>query len=288
MQKKILIIDGDGLLVPAHYGSGANYLLGTQQVGGVHCAISKIRTMIDTWNADAFQIAFDPFEKTSFRYKEYAAYKANRPPKDEDLVKAKPLLISILKDMGAVIVMNDNYEADDLMATAAMKAIKNNWLAIVGTRDKDLCSLLVHDKIIIQPPFETFQMNKEYLWDRYNIHPEQVNDFLALWGDSADNIPGIDGCGEARSAQLLHKYGTIEGILDAALNGIIKNKLGENIKKTAKHAIAFRKLLTLRTDIENVPSPEESQFGVPNYNNLYQTFTRLTFFDLAKEAKSYI
>lgn len=285
-QKTLLTIDGDGLLARAHHGAGHDRLMGTQKVGGIYNAINKIRWMISTWDADAFQIAFDPFEPTTFRHKEYAAYKAGRPPKEEDLVKAKVLLIEIMKNMGATVIMNPEYEADDLVATGAVQAVDAGWRAVVGSKDKDMLALLVHDGIIIQPPYASERFDKAALEARYKVSPSQMDDFLAMWGDSVDNIPGITGCGEKRAGQLLLKYHSLEGAIAAANKGDVGGELGKNLIAEGNRALAFRAFLKLRTNIEGVPTPEQSGFGVPNYAALFQTFSKLGFHDLANEARS--
>lgn len=285
-QKTLLTIDGDGLLARAHHGAGHDRLMGTQKVGGIYNAINKIRWMISTWDADAFQIAFDPFEPTTFRHKEYAAYKAGRPPKDPDLIQAKILLMDIMKNMGACVVTNPEYEADDLVGTAAVQAVHKGWRAVVGSKDKDMLALLVHDGIIIQPPYANERFDVAALEARYKVTPSQMDDFLAMWGDSVDNIPGIAGCGEKRASQLLQKYHSLEGAIAAATRGDIGGELGKNIVADGNRALAFRAFLKLRTDIVGVPMPEQSDFGTPNYVELFKTFSKLGFHDLANEARS--
>ena len=287
-QKTLLIVDGDGLLTRAHMGGGHNYLMGTQKVGGILSTINKIRYLNTNWDADSFQIAFDPFGKTTFRHKEYKDYKANRPPKEEDLIKAKIETIALLKLMGATVLEDENYEADDLVATAAKKGLDAGYRVIVVSKDKDMCSLLKYDNLIIVHPFGDDIITKPAVKEKYGIDPEQMDDLLAMWGDTADNIPGITKCGQGRGSQLLQKYNTIENIIEAAKNGDIKGVLGKNIIAEGTRALAFRKFLSLRTDISNVPHPDNSTFKEPNYVELEARFSKLGFNDLAQEARSNI
>lgn len=285
-QKTLLVIDGDGLIARAHFGAGGNYLMGTQKIGGVYSAINKVRYLISIYDADSFIVAFDPTTPSTFRHKQYAQYKANRPPKEEDHIKAKELFVKAMRDMGAYIVENSEYEADDIVYTAAIKAAKKGWRAVASIGDKDALGLLGIDNVIVQPPYD----NERYTMDKFKekffgIEPAQIDDILAMKGDDVDNIPGITQCGYKRGAQLLLKYGTLENILDAANKGEIKGELGKNLVNEGKRALAFRNFLKLRDDVPNVPEPEDAGFGTPDYASLFKMFSTLGFHDLAKEAR---
>lgn len=285
-QKTLLTIDGDGLIARAHFGAGHEYLVGTQKVGGVYNAIRKVRNMITTWDADAFIIGFDPNGPTTFRHKQYAGYKAKRPPKEEDHIKAKELFVQIMKDMGAAVVMDPNFEADDVVNTSAVIATNMGWRAVVASKDKDMLVMMANPNVIIQPPYANERFTRDDFDKKYfGILPEQMDDFLAMQGDEVDNIPGITQCGPKRSAQFLLKYKTIEGIHAAALNGEIKGEVGKHIINDTKRALAFRDFLKLRADVPNVPTPDKAIFGEPNYQALVATFTKLGFMDLAREAQ---
>lgn len=285
-QKTILIVDGDGLLTRAHYGAGHEYFYDGYEVGGVYTSIRKIRNQIQAWDADSLLVAFDPTGTKTFRHELYHAYKDGRPPKPEGLVKSKTLLIKILRYMGAAVFHATDVEADDVLATGAVLAKQSGWRAVISSHDKDLYELAKHDNVVIAPPFDYEEKTRDAIREKLGIECVQVTDYLALLGDAADNIPGVDLCGPKKAATLLKKYQTLEAILAAANANEVSKALGENLRQQGKRAIAFRNLMRLKDDVSDVPLPDNCGFGVCNYGELIPLLTTLGFHDLADEARS--
>lgn len=285
-QKTLLIIDGDGLLTRAHYGAGHEYLCDGFEVGGVYTSIRKIRNQINAWDADGLLMAFDPTGTKTFRHDLYHLYKDGRPPKPEGLVQSKRYLMQALRLMGATVVHATDVEADDVLATGVQLAKQYGWRAVVSTHDKDLFVMAGEEHVIIAPPYAFEPMTKEAIKEKFGIECHQVTDFLALLGDEADNIPGVDLCGAKKAATLLQKYGTLEGIVAAAHANELSKGLGENLRKQGKRAVAFRDLMRLKHDVPNVPHPESCGFAACRHDELIDLFTKLGFHDLADEARS--
>lgn len=285
-QKTILIVDGDGLLTRAHYGAGHEYFYDGHEVGGVYTSIRKIRNQIQAWDADALLVAFDPTGTKTFRHEQYHLYKDGRPPKPEGLVRSKVYLMQALRYMGAKVVHATDVEADDILATGANLAQQCGWRAIISSHDKDLFELAKDDHVVIAPPYAFEPMTKEAIKEKFGIECHQVTDFLALQGDEADNIPGVDLCGAKKAASHLQKYGTLEGILAAAHANELSKGLGANMRAQGKRTIAFRDLMRLKHDVPNVPLPEDCGFAECQHDQLIPLFTKLGFHDLADEARS--
>lgn len=285
-QKTILYIDGDGLLTRAHYAAGHEYLCDYIEVGGVYTSIRKLRNQIQSWDADGLLVAFDPTGTKTFRHELYHAYKEGRPPKPEGLIQSKVYLMQALRLMGATVVHATDVEADDILATGAHLAKQYGWRAVISSHDKDLFVLAQDDHVVIAPPYAYEPMTRDAIKAKFGIECHQVTDFLALQGDAADNIPGVDLCGEKKAAANLQKYGTLEGIIAAAHANELSKSLGANMRMQGKRAIAFRDLMRLKHDVPNVPHPENCGFGECKHDELIALFTKLGFHDLADEARA--
>jgi len=251
MKPTLLIIEGDGLLTRAHYGAGADIVTKSgMEVGSVNKFIQVLQREINRWNADYLYIAFDPMGPTTWRHKAYTEYKAGRPPKPPSLVYSKTLLMKILPLLGATIEMNPEFEADDLVGSMAYKCSEEGRECVLEANDKDLLDLLKYKGVRYVTPFPS---GSEPLFEKdvvtkMGVRADQVIDYLALLGDTADNVPGVKGCGAMKSSMLLKEYGTLEHIIDAAQQSKIAGALGTNIRQSAKHAIGFRDLMKLRLD----------------------------------------
>ena len=285
--KTMLIVDGDGLLVRSHYAVGKDIMTKADlEVGGVDKFVHVLRRQIRTWDADAVFIALDPMGPTTVRhkeYKEYKDYKGNREPKPPGLVHSKSILGSIMTAMGAAVHNDDEYEADDLVAAMVHATAGGEWRAVVSSHDKDLLGLTTYDHVIIAPPVQIEPIKREDVFTKMKVRADQIMDYLALLGDEADNIPGVDGCGKGKASALLEKYGTLESIVAAAERGEIANKLGECIRRQGKRAVAFRDLMVLR---HHAPILDVAAcvIGEPAYNTLLPLLLENNLMALYKEA----
>lgn len=282
--KTMLIVDGDGLLVRSHYAVGKEIMTKDNlEVGGIDKFVHVIRRQIRTWDADALFIAFDPTGPTTIRHQEYKDYKGTREPKPEGLVHSKKILPLIMASMGAAVYSNDYYEADDLVGAMVRATAGGDWRAVVSSHDKDLLGLAEEDHVIIAPPFQIESMRRAEVVEKMKVQPEQIMDYLALLGDDADNIPGVDGCGKGKAAALLEKYRTLEGIVAAAETGEIAKKVGDAIRLQGKRAIAFRDLMKLRQDAP-ILDIASCTIGQPAYNTLLPLLLDNNLMALYKEA----
>ncbi len=282
--KTMLIVDGDGLLVRSHYAVGKEIMTKENlEVGGVDKFVHVLRRQIRTWDADAVFIALDPTGPTTVRHKEYKDYKGNREPKPPGLIHSKNILGGIMTAMGAAVYNHDEYEADDLVAAMVHATAGGEWRAVVSSHDKDLLGLTTYDHVIIAPPYQIEPIKREDVFAKMKVRSEQIMDYLALLGDDADNIPGVDGCGKGKASALLEKYGTLESIVAAAERGEIANKLGECLRRQGKRAVAFRDLMVLR---HQAPILEIAActIGDPAYNTLLPLLLENNLMALYKEA----
>lgn len=284
--KTMLIVDGDGLLVRSHYAVGKDIMtVNNLEVGGVDKFVQVLRRQIRTWDADAVFLAFDPTGPTTVRHKEYKDYKGNREPKPPGLIHSKSIIAGIMAAMGAAVYNHDDYEADDLVAAMVHATAGGEWRAVVSSHDKDLLGLTTYDHVIIAPPFQVDPIKRADVFDKMKVHSHQIMDYLALLGDEADNIPGVDGCGKGKASALLEKYGTLEKIIEAAERGEIAKKMGEYLRLQGKRALAFRDLMVLRHQAP-ILDVGACTIGQPAYNTLLPLLLENNLMALYKEAQA--
>ena len=195
-------------------------------------------------------LAMDPGGPT-FRHEAYPPYKAQREQMPEDLAANIPYAFELAEALGLPVVRKEGFEADDVMGTLAAKAAAEGFEVYCATPDKDAAQL-VGPHVRLFRPGRGKEEPEIYDEARVKAHwslaaPAQMVDYLALAGDSSDNIPGIRGVGEKTAAALLARYGSVEEVVAHA--GEIKGKLGEKVAAGAADAKISKFLATIRRDV---------------------------------------
>ena len=196
-------------------------------------------------------VVFDASGKT-FRNDIYPNYKANRSEAPEDLIPQFPVIRQATSAFNIPFVELIGYEADDLIASYAKEAQKNNMQVTIVSSDKDLMQL-VSNNISMLDTMKGKIINKEEVFDKFGVYPEKVIDVQSLAGDSVDNIPGIPGVGIKTAALLINEYGDLEGLFKNA-NSIKQTKRRENIIEFENQAYISKELVTLKNNVE-LPLP---------------------------------
>ncbi|TXF75041.1 DNA polymerase I [Chryseobacterium sp.] len=217
--------------------------------------------------------------QASIRTVDFAEYKANRSETPEAIKLAIPYIHRILEAMHVPILGVEGYEADDVIGTIACKAEKEGYLTYMVTPDKDFAQL-VTDKIKIYKPglkgaeFEILGI--EEVKAKYEIEdPKQVIDFLAMMGDSVDNIPGLEGVGEKTAKKFLKEYGSIENLL--ANTDKITGKLREKVEASAERGILSKKLATIICDVPVEFHQEQYDLETPDFEKVKEVFDEIEF-----------
>jgi DNA polymerase-1 len=191
-------------------------------------------------------VVFDAPGKT-FRDEMYSEYKAHRPPMPDDLRQQIEPLHQIIQAMGLPLVMISGVEADDVIGTLAQQAADKGMPSLISTGDKDMAQL-VNDHITLINTMNDVVMDRQGVIDKFDVTPEQIIDYLALVGDSADNIPGIPKCGPKTAAKWLGEYETIDNLVAHAEE--IKGKIGEYLRDNLDQLKLSRELTTIKLDVE--------------------------------------
>ena len=191
--------------------------------------------------------AFD-FGGPTWRHQLYERYRAQRAPMPDALRSSLPDLYRALEKFHIKVLSLPEVEADDVIATAVLRWLaEGRGAAIVVSTDKDLHALIQHGALIWDH-FKNEWHDAAWVRNKFGVQPEQLEQLLALMGDATDGIPGVSKVGMKTAAKLLQAYGSIDAIMAGA--GILKNTLGENLRKDAGILALSRQLVTLKSDVQ--------------------------------------
>lgn len=229
-------------------------------------------------------LAMDPGGPT-FRHEAYPPYKAQREKMPEDLAAAIPYAFELAEAMKIPVVRLDGYEADDVMGTLAVKAAAEGFDVYMATPDKDAAQLVRPGVKLYRPAHAgdaAVVYDEKGVCEHWGLtEPKQMIDYLALAGDTADNIPGVKGVGEKTAASLLKDFGSVEGILENI--ALIKGKTAEKMQNGAEDAKMSKFLTTIRTDVPITPDWESYKLNGVDKEKLAAVCAKFELKRLAKE-----
>ncbi len=246
---QLILVDGSSYLFRAFHGLPKLTSRAGEPTGAIKGVISMIQKLHDDYQPSHIAIVFDAPGKT-FRSDIYPEYKAHRPPIDEDLrVQIKPLM-QLIESMGYPLIQISGVEADDVIGTLAKRAVENNMQVLISTSDKDLTQLIDGNTRLI----DTMKMaitDHDSVAERFKVaqlRPDQVVDFLALVGDTSDNIPGVPKVGPKTAAKWLANYGSLAGIVQN--KELIAGKVGESLREHLQQLYLSYELAQIKLDVE--------------------------------------
>lgn len=239
---RLLLVDGYGFLFRAYHSLPPLTSPQGVPVGAVYGFINMLTKLLMAKEATYVAVVLDAGRKT-FRHDLYDQYKANRPPAPEDLLPQFPLVRLAVEALNIPVLEKIGYEADDIIATYAHKAVQQGIDVTVISADKDL-SQLINPYVKLYDPMKSRYITGEDIKEKYGVFPDKMLDLLALMGDSSDNIPGVPGVGPKTAAQLINEYGGFDEIF-ANLASIKQEKRRQALKDNEKNAILSRDLVRL-------------------------------------------
>ena len=287
---KVYIVDGSGYIFRAYYavqplstkaGLPTNALFGFARM---------LKKLLGDLNADYIAVAFDTGAQT-FRHEMYDEYKANREECPADLVPQMPYFRKIVKVLGIPCYEKDGFEADDIIATLATRALEAGREVVVVSGDKDL-SQLVCDQLEVWDAMRDIRYTPAAVEDKFGVGPDLIGDYLAIVGDSSDNIPGVKGVGPKGAQQLLRHFGTLEELLARReeIAGIEGLRGAKSISKKVEDSLEMlklsRELVRLDTAVEpynGMKLPDELEWKGLNESGLAELFNELEFETLRAE-----
>ncbi|MFV9973128.1 MAG: DNA polymerase I [Francisella endosymbiont of Hyalomma asiaticum] len=277
--KKIVLVDGSSYLFRAYYA--LPHLTNSQgeptgATIGVTNMLKKLPIIYDT---EYVTVVFDAKGK-NFRHQLYPQYKAHRKDMDDELrVQIRPLH-QIIEKMGFPVIVEDGVEADDVIGSLAQNLEKQGYQIIISTGDKDMAQL-VTDNIVLYDSMKNVTTDVAGVLQRYQIIPHQMIDYLALMGDSSDNIPGVPKVGPKTAVKWLQDYQNIDGII--ANQQQIKGKVGENLRNNIDLLKLSYQLATIKCDLELDLTVDDLKCKAADKAYLIEAYTRYEFKSLLKD-----
>ncbi|RJP59571.1 MAG: DNA polymerase I [Ignavibacteriales bacterium] len=279
-KKKFVIIDAMALAYKAYFAF-INRPLKTksgESTSAVYGFINQVFKIIDDTQPDYIAVAFDSKEKT-FRHDKYEKYKSSREAMPEDMIPQIGRIREVIEAFKMPLYIKSGFEADDLIGTAVKKAAEAGLEAFAITPDKDYMQLITDDVKIIKPGKSTDEIvifDKQKVKEVYGFEPIQMIDYLALIGDSSDDIPGVAGIGPKTAQPLIEQFGSVENIYENI--GIIdKAGLRKKLEEGKENAFISKELATIVTDVDFEFNLEDAKFCEPDYERLTKLFVELEF-----------
>ncbi len=280
-QKKLMVLDGNSIVNRAFYGIRMLNAPDGTPTNAVYGFLTILERLLREQEPEALCVCFDVHAPT-FRHEMFDGYKAQRKPMPEELRVQMPLLKQMLDAMGVRRYELAGWEADDLLGTIARRCEAAGWDCRLVTGDKDSLQLITDDShvILIKSRLgstETIDYSPERFREEYGFEPAKMVDLKALMGDSSDNIPGVAGIGEKTALDLLHRFGSLEGVYENMEDPAIKP--GQRSKLDAGRDMA-KLSYTLATIVPEAPmafAPEENLWQLKSSGALYELCLRLGF-----------
>ena len=278
-KKRLFLIDAYALIFRGYYAFIKNPRINSKglDTSAILGFTNSLFDVIKRENPDYLAVCFDKGGSQD-RIKIFDKYKANRDETPEAIKISVPIIEEILKSLNISILVKEGYEADDIIGTIAKKTKSENIDTFMVTPDKDFAQL-VDDSIYMYRPvfgggYETWGVNE--VLEKFEIsRTSQVIDFLAMKGDSVDNIPGLPGVGDKTAKKFLKQYGSLEGLLENTAE--LKGKLKEKIEENKDLGLLSKKLATIITDVPIEYKIEELEFNVINLDKVREIFEELEF-----------
>lgn len=266
--KKLIIIDISNFIFRAFFAIRPLHAPDGTPVNAVYGVLSMLHNMIVKYQPTHILIARDTKEG-SFRKTIYTEYKANRSEPPDELIPQFPLVDELIEVLGIPEIKISNYEADDIIGSAATQWKNHFDEILIASGDKDLMQFVGGPVKMLDTMKEKIY-SREDVKDKMGVYPEQIMDYLSLIGDSSDNIPGVDGIGPKGAQNLIEEFGTLENILNSA--DAIKNKRAQTAIATHKDmALLSKELVKIVCDLQLKHTHEEVSYKL-TYNSRIEAF----------------
>ncbi|MBE0570935.1 MAG: DNA polymerase I [Ignavibacteriaceae bacterium] len=281
--KSFVIVDAMAMAYRAYFAFISRPLTtkSGEPTSAVFGFMNQLVKVLEDHKPDYIAVASDSKEKT-FRHKMYKEYKATREAMPEDMIPQIGRIKEIIELMNIPLYIKPGYEADDIVGTAVRLAEKKGMISYAVTPDKDYMQLVTDKTLIVKPgrgSDEVVFYDVKKVKEEYGFEPEQMIDYLALIGDSSDNIPGVRGIGPKTALPLIQEFGSIENLyknIDKIDKAGTKKKLEEN----KENAILSKELATINCKVPMEFDFNEAKFSKPDFDKLGDLFIELEFKNL--------
>ena len=276
---KLWLVDGSSYLYRAFFALPPLTTSTGVPTGAVLGVLNMLNKLLKEESPDLIAVVLDAPGRT-FRDELFEEYKAHRPPMPDDLRSQIAPLIEAIPALGLPMLRVEGVEADDVIGTLAERGAAAGLEVVISTGDKDMAQL-VNDRITcVNTMFDT-KLDRAGVKAKFDVMPEQIVDYLALVGDSSDNIPGVPKVGPKTAAKWLNEYGSAGGIVSHASD--ITGKVGESLRDNLATLELSRKLATIRRDLELPLAPSELLRKPPDVDALTALYKRLEMNSLLRQ-----
>ena len=282
-KKKVFLIDGHAFIYRSFFAERTLATSSGLPTNAIYGFINSLLRVIESHDVQYIAVALDSPGPT-FRNEIYPDYKANRPETPEDLVVQVPLIRRFLRAMNIPSLALRGFEADDILGTLALRAKQEGFDVVIVTSDKDMFQL-VDEAVLVFDPWKDITYDARGVRDKLGVEPAQVRDFLALMGDSTDNIPGVPKVGKETAPQLLSRFGSLEAMLSKSLESCDDKALKKVIENRDVAEMSLE-LVTIRTDVPLELDITECKRTAPDQDALLRLLQSLEFASLANRLLS--
>ncbi|MCP4128334.1 MAG: DNA polymerase I, partial [Gammaproteobacteria bacterium] len=266
-----ILVDGSSYLFRAYHALPPLTNSRGEPTGAIVGVLNMLKRLLDEYQPEYLAVVFDA-PGGSFRNQIYSEYKANRPPMPDDLRDQIQPLHEIIRAMGLPLLIEKGVEADDVIGTLARQAQQHGMDTLISTGDKDMAQL-VNQRVTLINTMSDKITDRDGVVEKFGVTPEQIIDYLALVGDTSDNIPGVPKCGPKTAAKWLGQYGDLENLMANADE--IKGKVGEYLRDSLEQLPLARELTTIKLDVELGQEVPELKPGQMDVEALQHHYTRL-------------
>jgi DNA polymerase-1 len=280
-EKIFIVVDGSSYLFRAYHALPSLTSSKGEPTGAIFGVLNMLNKLLDEYDPQKIAIVFDTPGKT-FRDDIYNKYKANRPPMPDDLRPQIEPLFRAIKALGLPLLKVKGVEADDVIGTLASIAEKNNIQTIISTSDKDMAQL-VNENVSLVDTMSNKTYDTKGVINKFGVKPSQIIDYLALVGDTADNIPGVPSVGPKTASKWLKQYNNLDRIIEKSDE--IEGKVGEKLRESLDKLPLYKKLTTIVRDVEINIEFNDLHKSSPNKEELKKLHERFEINSLLRGLK---
>ncbi|VAW53716.1 DNA polymerase I [hydrothermal vent metagenome] len=269
----LILVDGSSYLFRAFHALPPLENSKKQPTGAVYGVINMLSKLVEEYKPENIAVVFDAKGKT-FRNDMYKEYKANRPPMPDELRSQIAPLYELVEALGYPMVIIPDVEADDVIGTYAKMATEQKVDTLISTGDKDLAQL-VNPHVTLINTMNNLVMDEAGVMKKFDVPPSAIIDYLALMGDTSDNIPGIPKVGPKTAAKWLKQYETLDNLVAHADE--IKGKVGESFRDNLDQLPLSKQLTTIKCDVKLELGISDLAMRTPDIDKLRQIYTEMEF-----------
>ena len=278
----VILIDGSSYVYRAYHALPPLTTSTGHPTGAVRGVTTMVMRILEDHPNSPIGMIFDAKGGT-FRHEMYEEYKANRPPMPDDLRPQIQPIYDIVEALGIKIFVVDNVEADDVIGTLAKEAEEKGIPTVISTGDKDLAQLVTKNIKLVNTMTNEV-LDQKGVKKKFGVLPDQIIDYLALVGDTSDNIPGVNKVGPKTAVNWLSKYGTVESIIEKSDE--ISGKVGEYLREGIEQLKLSQQLTTIKKDVPLDFGIEDLAVNDINQDKLHKLFSEFEFKTLLKNTEA--